>query len=369
MATHETQAHSNTKDTEDVRHNSKSAERLQGMSKEQDGEENSPDPNIWTTIGPRSIEQHAALLGDRQSSNCSNATQASRVVLKLQRDYGNSYVQRLMGYIQAKLVVNPPDDEHEKEADRAAEIVTNRAKLIVTPQVEAYAEEGRVKPEISSITPVVQLSVESKEEDEHNGQAERSQLSTLSDNLEAKINASRSSGRLLPNNVQIPMEQAYGADFSTVRVHTDSVADELNQRIGARAFTTGNDIFFREGEYSPNSDRCQGLIAHELAHVIQQSDHVQAQGLEKEEVTKKPKVNFTTKVGRIWLKIQTGLMELQGLRVISAGEYAVLYEKWAAENGPDPDPERFEDELKVAVLPEEAAWDRDKINSVIGLRG
>jgi len=66
------------------------------------------------------------------------------------------------------------------------------------------------------------------------------------------------------------MEQAFGADFSDVRVHSDSEANLLNQQLSARAFTTARDIFFRQDEYSPGSERGKKLIAHELTHVVQQ---------------------------------------------------------------------------------------------------
>jgi hypothetical protein len=68
------------------------------------------------------------------------------------------------------------------------------------------------------------------------------------------------------------MGQAMGADFSGVKVHTDSQSDQLNQSIQARAFTTGQDVFFRQGAYDPGSRGGQELIAHELTHVVQQSD-------------------------------------------------------------------------------------------------
>ncbi len=61
-----------------------------------------------------------------------------------------------------------------------------------------------------------------------------------------------------------------GSDFSRVKVHTDQTADTLNRSIQARAFTTGNDVFFRQGEYNPQSRGGQELIAHELTHVVQQ---------------------------------------------------------------------------------------------------
>jgi hypothetical protein len=54
-------------------------------------------------------------------------------------------------------------------------------------------------------------------------------------------------------------------------VHSDSQSDGLNQTIQARAFTTGQDIFFRQGEYNPGSSRGQELLAHELTHVVQQN--------------------------------------------------------------------------------------------------
>jgi hypothetical protein len=55
-------------------------------------------------------------------------------------------------------------------------------------------------------------------------------------------------------------------------VHTDARSDALNRALEARAFTTGQDIFFRSGEYDPGSAAGQALLAHELAHVVQQHD-------------------------------------------------------------------------------------------------
>ncbi|MBD2415200.1 DUF4157 domain-containing protein [Nostoc calcicola FACHB-3891] len=92
-----------------------------------------------------------------------------------------------------------------------------------------------------------------------------------SPDLEASINQARGSGQPIADNIRGPMEQAFGADFSGVKVHTDSQSDELNQSIQARAFTTGQDVFFRQGEYNPGSRGGQELLAHELTHVVQQN--------------------------------------------------------------------------------------------------
>jgi guanyl-specific ribonuclease Sa len=67
------------------------------------------------------------------------------------------------------------------------------------------------------------------------------------------------------------MGQAMGADFSGVKVHTDAQSDQLNKSIQAKAFTTGQDVFFRQGAYEPSSRGGQELIAHELTHVVQQN--------------------------------------------------------------------------------------------------
>jgi len=62
-----------------------------------------------------------------------------------------------------------------------------------------------------------------------------------------------------------------GADFSGVKVYTDAQADQLSRSIQAKAFTTGQDVFFRQGAYEPRSRGGQELIAHELTHVVQQN--------------------------------------------------------------------------------------------------
>ncbi|MCP2729469.1 eCIS core domain-containing protein, partial [Limnofasciculus baicalensis] len=89
--------------------------------------------------------------------------------------------------------------------------------------------------------------------------------------LENSIESARGGGQSLSENIREPMEEAFGADFSGVKVHTDGQSDQLNQSIQARAFTTGQDIFFRQGQYDPGSQGGQELLAHELTHVVQQN--------------------------------------------------------------------------------------------------
>ena len=66
------------------------------------------------------------------------------------------------------------------------------------------------------------------------------------------------------------MESGFGTDFSGVRIHNDSNAVQMNQELGSQAFTNGNDIYFNEGKYNPESDSGKHLLAHELTHTVQQ---------------------------------------------------------------------------------------------------
>lgn len=92
----------------------------------------------------------------------------------------------------------------------------------------------------------------------------------VDDETAGRINRARGGGQPLDNSPQEQMGAHLSYDFSGVRVHTGPEADELNQQLSARAFTTGRDIFFRQGEYSPGSSNGRELIAHELTHVVRQ---------------------------------------------------------------------------------------------------
>jgi len=94
--------------------------------------------------------------------------------------------------------------------------------------------------------------------------------------VEAGIQGARGAGQPLDHGLRAHMEPAFGADFGGVRVHTDTRAHTLNTALSARAFTTGQDVFFRAGEYNPATSGGQELIAHELTHVVQQAGAVQA---------------------------------------------------------------------------------------------
>lgn len=80
----------------------------------------------------------------------------------------------------------------------------------------------------------------------------------------------RGSGRSLEAPTRRTMEERFGGDFSGVRVHDDAHAAATADGIGAAAFTVGQDIVFGAGEYAPSTSRGRQLLAHELAHTVQQ---------------------------------------------------------------------------------------------------
>ena len=157
--------------------------------------------------------------------------------------------------IQAKLAIGEPNDKYEKEADDTASKVVQQ---INTP-IQNQSIQRDALPQGNKL----RKKPLQRRENVGGGDA--------STELESSIQRARGSGQSLDANLQRSMGQAMGADFSGVKVHTDSQSDQLNQSIQARAFTTGQDVFFRQGEYNPGSRGGQELLAHELTHVVQQN--------------------------------------------------------------------------------------------------
>ena len=88
--------------------------------------------------------------------------------------------------------------------------------------------------------------------------------------VESAIASARGHGRALDAPVRDRVGEALSDPLTDVRVHADDRADALARSVSARAFTTGTDIFFAQGEYRPQSSGGDALLAHELTHVVQQ---------------------------------------------------------------------------------------------------
>ena len=96
---------------------------------------------------------------------------------------------------------------------------------------------------------------------------------TAGSNIESKLKSNKGGGTAMPDRTQSFMESRFGNDFSSVKIHTDNQAVQMNRDLNAKAFTHGNDIYFNSGQYKPESNSGKSLLAHELTHTIQQTGH------------------------------------------------------------------------------------------------
>lgn len=217
--------------------------------------------------------------------------------------------------VQAKLKVGKPGDRYEQEADRVASKVAAKSGpsqeiqrqepgtvqriTLVTPAedeklgtAEARMEKdkliqekiqrmgGQKEEEPLQMMETEEEEVQAKEEDEEplqrkeleeeDIQAKGEGGNVASPGVTQKIENSAGAGQSLSREILAEMERAFGADFSRVTIHTDAEAVRLNRQLRSRAFTRGQDIFFNEGQYRPETSEGRLLLVHELAHVVQQ---------------------------------------------------------------------------------------------------
>ncbi|CAN5484878.1 hypothetical protein BH09BAC6_BH09BAC6_01760 [soil metagenome] len=169
-------------------------------------------------------------------------------------------------FFQPKLSINQPNDVYEQEADHMADKVMRMAD-------PSASQNSFFKPAINSVQRKCaacdeEKSIQRKENTNSRGQA--------NDSMGSYVNSLGSSGQLMPESSRKFFEPRFGHDFSNVRLHTDSVAAKSAQSINALAYTTGNNIVFNSGQYSPESESGKKLMAHELTHVVQQGGNAGA---------------------------------------------------------------------------------------------
>jgi hypothetical protein len=166
------------------------------------------------------------------------------------------------GSIQRKLKVGAVDDVHEREADRVAEAVV-RMPLPAPAHSQTSPAPTGVQRVCAECEGEVQRSAES---------AAGKGGGELGAGTSAAILGLRGGGRPLSAGERAFFEPRFGVDFSRVRVHTGGGADQAARAVHARAFTLGSEIAFRSGQYNPNAEAGRRVLAHELAHVLQQGE-------------------------------------------------------------------------------------------------
>jgi Domain of unknown function (DUF4157) len=160
--------------------------------------------------------------------------------------------------IQFKLAIGAPDDPLEHEADAMADTIMRMPEqnFIQRKCAECEEEEKVQRKPLASFI-----------------QRKGSSAGTVaSDAISNKINASKGSGSNMDSHTQSFMQSRFGADFSDVKIHTGNESTQLNRELGAKAFTVGNDIYFNEEQFNPNSSEGKHLLAHELTHTVQQGN-------------------------------------------------------------------------------------------------
>jgi len=243
--------------------------------------------------------------------------------LELQQMIGNRATQSLLStsgadsshgskFIQTKLTVTAADDAYEAEADAVAKDVVNNSaqrqaseeeeemqmKRIQREEDDAMAGDDedllqgkrlqRQEEEEEMQMKRIQRAVEEEEplqgkrlqrQEEEEMQMKRIQRASKVDmqdsfsvggDVEEQIKNSSGGGQPISKDTRSELESGMGYDFSNVNIHQNSQSDALNRSLQARAFTYGNDIYFRQGEYNPGSTQGKELLAHELTHTVQQ---------------------------------------------------------------------------------------------------
>lgn len=180
--------------------------------------------------------------------------------------------------VQRTAIVGPAADPLEDEADRVARSVVD----VLRGMAHGPALEQTAETEATGV-------------DRHADAVVGAAGGALDPSLESRLNLARAGGTPLLDGVRRPLESALGADLGRVRIHTGPEAAALNQAMSANAFTSGTDIFFRDGMPDMSSAGGLHLLAHELTHTVQQGvspirdpGHAQAQ---------RSTVDFATAVG------------------------------------------------------------------------
>jgi hypothetical protein len=178
-------------------------------------------------------------------------------------------------FIQAKMSVNAPNDIYEQEADAVAASVVSRMQALNVQREEEEEEMQMMPIQREEEEEEMQMMPIQREEEEEMQmmpiqRAGGDKGFEVDGEIEEQINKTRGHGSKLDDGTRANFETAIGYDLGSVTIHTDDHASQLSRSVEAKAFTTGSDIYFGEGQYNPNTVDGQQLLAHELTHVVQQ---------------------------------------------------------------------------------------------------
>jgi hypothetical protein len=181
--------------------------------------------------------------------------------------------------LQAKLAVNAPGDSYEQEADRVAEQVMHSTE----PRLQRACACGGACPKCET-----KLSGREDVGLQMKSVHARDTSEVAAPPIVHEVLASP--GQPLDPATRAFMEPRFGHDFSRVRVHADQRAAQSADAVAAHAYTVGADVVFGAGRYAPQSGGGQRLLAHELAHVVQQQNGGATPSLQRFEAKERDKI-------------------------------------------------------------------------------
>jgi outer membrane protein OmpA-like peptidoglycan-associated protein len=160
--------------------------------------------------------------------------------------------------------VNRPHDHSEREADRVAETVMRSP---APGEDTGVLTSGRGVAAPTATSP-----------------------SGMDRGGGSSIVREQGAGQALAPAVRAPFERHFGLDFSKIRIHTDGRAAVSARALHARAYTQGGNIVFGAGQFRPHSGEGRRLLAHELAHVVQQSAGRPAPAIQRQALPQTPPI-------------------------------------------------------------------------------
>jgi hypothetical protein len=194
--------------------------------------------------------------------------------------------------VQKKDTLTGSASEEDLQQKAESDFLQQKEKTSETNTIDSTPE---IKPVIQK---QAEEDIQTKEEEEIQEKEDETlqkQSTSAGDDgsgIESQLSDSKGGGSPMDSGTQSEMESGFGADFSGVRVHNDSNAVQMNQQLGSQAFTNGNDIYFNEGKYNPDSDSGKHLLVHELTHTVQQgaspNNSVQTSKIIQKEEAKEP---------------------------------------------------------------------------------
>ncbi|MFC2077581.1 DUF4157 domain-containing protein [Candidatus Bipolaricaulota bacterium] len=187
-----------------------------------------------------------------------------------------------------------PKDE-EDEAVQAADLPDGEISH-VQREKNSKEEDEPIQAQANPST-AVQRETSAGEEEEETLQASRTSPDRAPRPAPAAEAAIRSTngGSPLPTSTRNFFEPRFGTSFERARVHTDDQAVRAARQVSARAFTHGRDIFFGAGQYHPETESGQRLLAHELTHTIQQGEAPSPHATQALGIQRADKPSTTTK--------------------------------------------------------------------------